>query len=105
MAIEFRHPLWFEGGDSEGFGVYSELGIGAVISDTVGRRDALHMRITAPFLIVRFGGMTVIKAMKFDKRMDKMDKRTRSSVIESFFLVHQPDKLFTLHILVFGLLI
>jgi hypothetical protein len=33
-----------------------ELGIGSVISDTSGRRDALHMRLTNKTLILRFGG-------------------------------------------------
>ena len=37
-------------------GAASDLGMGAVISDTAGRRDALHMRVTAPFVLVRFGG-------------------------------------------------
>jgi uncharacterized protein YecE (DUF72 family) len=58
MAIEFRHPDWFKGGaDAEAmWELMSELGVGAVISDTAKRRDALHMRLTSQFLLVRFGG-------------------------------------------------
>jgi len=58
MAIEFRHANWFKGGREAElvWELMSKLGIGAVISDTAGRRDALHMRFTAPFVIVRFGG-------------------------------------------------
>ena len=33
-----------------------KLGIGAVLSDTALRRDAVHMRMTAPFPLLRFGG-------------------------------------------------
>jgi len=58
MAVEFRHAEWFKGGEEAEtvWKLLSDKGIGAVISDTVGRPDALHMRLTAPFLLVRFGG-------------------------------------------------
>ena len=58
VAVEFRHPEWFEGGAQaeEMWARLQDLGMGSVISDTAGRRDALHMRVTAPFVLVRFGG-------------------------------------------------
>ena len=101
MAVEFRHPLWFEGGnDSEKvWALLSELGIGAVISDTAGRPDALHMRITAPFLIVRFGGYDGHKsdAVRI-KEWTKWIREHLSSGIESFhFLVHQTNSFHTPH--------
>ncbi len=58
VAVEFRHPGWFEGG-AEAERVWdamAQLRIGSVISDTALRRDAVHMRMTAPFLLLRFGG-------------------------------------------------
>ena len=57
-AVEFRHPGWFEGGPEAErvWATMGELGIGSVISDTALRRDAVHMRMTAPFLLLRFGG-------------------------------------------------
>ena len=42
VAVEFRHPEWFEGGAQaeEMWARLRDLGMGAVISDTAGRRDA-----------------------------------------------------------------
>lgn len=101
MAVEFRHPLWFEGGieAEKVWSLLSELGIGAVISDTAGRPDALHMRITAPFLIVRFGGYDGHKSDKVRiKEWTKWIKEHLSSGIESFhFLVHQTGSFHTPH--------
>ena len=58
MAVEFRHPEWFEGGAQaeEIWARLRDLGMGAVISDTARRGDALHMRVTALLVLVRFGG-------------------------------------------------
>lgn len=58
LAVEFRHPEWFtESGPAEGVWQFlHRRGITAILSDTAGRRDALHMRLTSPHAIVRFGG-------------------------------------------------
>lgn len=99
IAVEFRHPLWFDGGNDaeEVWSLLSELGIGAVISDTVGRPDALHMRITAPFLIVRFGGYDGHKSDEVRiKEWARWIVGNASAGIESFhFLVHQTDSVHT----------
>ena len=101
MAIEFRHPDWFAGGkDAEAmWTLLSELGIGAVISDTAGRRDALHMRLTTKFLIVRFGGYDGHKSdeerlMLWTKRISELTKN--GTPLESFdLLVHTTDSVQT----------
>lgn len=97
MSIEFRHPEWFEGGE-EAEVVWSrmtELGIGAVISDTAGRRDALHMRFTAPHLLVRFGGYN---GHPTDEHRLKqwVDLIESTPGINSFYLlVHTDDSVYT----------
>jgi len=101
MAIEFRHPDWFAGGkDAEAmWKLLSELGIGAVISDTAGRRDALHMRLTTKFLIVRFGGYDGHKSDEerlklWAKRISLLAKN--GTPLESFdLLVHTTDSVQT----------
>ncbi len=101
MAIEFRHPEWFAGGrDAERvWKLLSELGIGAVISDTAGRRDALHMRLTTKFLIVRFGGYDGHKSD--EERLKLWTKRIallakNGTPLESFdLLVHTTESVHT----------
>jgi uncharacterized protein YecE (DUF72 family) len=99
VAVEFRHPAWFEGG-AEAERVWAameSIGIGTVISDTGGRRDACHMRLTAPFVLVRFGGYEGHPSDAF--RMREWAERVgiwAQAGLETFdFLIHQPDSLYT----------
>jgi uncharacterized protein YecE (DUF72 family) len=99
MAIEFRHPEWFEGGEQaeEVWGELSKLGIGAVISDTAGRRDALHMRITAPFLLVRFGGYDGHRSDEVRLRVwaKKISELAKKGLKSFHLLVHTTDSIHT----------
>lgn len=53
--LEVRHPAWFAGKEKEAlFHKLRELKIGAVITDTPGRRDAAHLYLTLPKIFVRF---------------------------------------------------
>jgi len=59
VAVEFRHREWFNPDNLQAEEIWkllTELGVTAVISDTAGRRDAVHMRLTSLHAIVRFGG-------------------------------------------------
>ena len=99
VAVEFRHPEWFEGG-AQAESVWSllrELGMGAVISDTAGRRDALHMRITAPFVLVRFGGYEGHDSDRERLRQwaEHIASWAREGLQEFHLLVHQPDSVHT----------
>ena len=99
VAVEFRHPGWFEGGPEaervwEAMGV---MGVGAVISDTALRRDAVHMRMTAPFLLLRFGGYEG-HASDRQRLADWCDRLVdwRAQGLQSVdLLVHQPDSVGT----------
>lgn len=101
MAVEFRHHDWFKGGEEAEtvWKLLSQKGIGAVISDTVGRPDALHMRLTAPFLLVRFGGYDghgsdEKRLMVWCTLMKKL--KDAGTPLESFdLLVHTTDSKFT----------
>ena len=56
--LEVRHPSWF--GDAairkELFGFLTERKLGAVITDTSGRRDCAHMQLTIPKAFIRYVG-------------------------------------------------
>lgn len=97
MAIEFRHPGWFTG-DPEAEATWEcmeELGIGAVISDTAGRRDAVHMRMTAPFLLLRFGGndLDPTDDQRLSDWVDRLGSWVENGMQEVHLLMHQPDSI------------
>ena len=98
-AVEFRHPEWFEGGEAAEatWACLRECGIGAVISDTALRRDAVHMRMTAPFLLLRFGGYEghpsdEQRLRDWCHRIAEWEAHGLTSVD---LLVHQPDSIHT----------
>lgn len=99
VAVEFRHPEWFQGGEAaeEMWSRLRELGMGAVISDTAGRRDALHMRVTAPFVLVRFGGYEghASDETRLAQWAQRITAWKDQGLTEFHLLVHQPDSLHT----------
>lgn len=100
LAVEFRHPDWFAGG-AQAEAVWDQirsLGISAVLSDTAGRRDAVHMRLTAPFLLIRFGGYEghPSDAFRLAEWADRLAEwQATGGLREVQFWVHQPDSLHT----------
>ena len=71
--------------------------MGAVISDTAGRRDALHMRVTAPFVLVRFGGYEghASDEMRLAQWAQRIAEWKEQGLTEFHLLVHQPDSIYT----------
>ena len=58
LALELRHPDWFSSEQriEHWASCMRHHGVTAVISDVAGRRDVLHMRLTAADAFVRFVG-------------------------------------------------
>lgn len=99
FALEFRHDSWFDGNsDAEStWTLMKDLGITAVISDTAGRRDAVHMRLTTPHCIVRFGGneMHETDISRLNDWMDRIELWAKSGLQEFHFWIHQSNSIKT----------
>ena len=97
IAVEFRHPDWFIEEHSYIWEFLLREGIGAVISDTAGRRDAVHMALTAPFLVLRFGGYNQDPSdfKRFDDWVDRIEKWNAGGLKSLHLLMHQPDSITT----------
>ena len=96
VSVEFRHPDWFSG-EQPHWDRLARLGVGAVISDTAGRRDALHMHITAPHVLVRFGGYEghAIDGHRLEQWARWIDIFEANGGRSFHLLVHEPDSIHT----------
>jgi uncharacterized protein YecE (DUF72 family) len=95
LAVEVRHPAWFERG-----GVREDLtaeiegrGLAIVITDVSGRRDASHASLTSPFAFVRFvgeGGHPSDEP-RVVAWLARLAQWRETGLGSAFFFVHQPD--------------
>lgn len=97
-SVEMRHPDWFVGNVLEEFS--SELikmNVGLIVSDTSGRRDAVHMRLTSDELVIRFGGNDL--HISDEMRMNQWAKQLRDwekvGLKKCYFWIHQPESVHT----------
>lgn len=99
LSVEFRHPDWF--GDQsvydETFAVLRELRVGAVLTDTPGRRDVLHQRLTKSEAFIRFVGSNLHPSDY--RRLEEWATRIGSwidrGIKRIYFFMHHPDEVHT----------
>ncbi len=95
LTIEFRHPDWFTDNTQaeEVWTFMEENGIGAVITDTAGRRDVLHMRNTAAFLIIRYVGNHPHQSdqTRIANWISKLSDWESRGMNEAYLFLHQHD--------------
>jgi len=98
-CVELRHENWFAPHSSNPYrstwDSFRELGIGTVITDTAGRRDALHMKLTAPFAFIRFVGNNLHPAdfPRIDAWVDRIKTWIDRGLREIFFFVHSHEEI------------
>jgi len=66
-------------------------GAAAVLTDVAGRRDVLHMRLTAPFTMVRFSGDALVPSdfSRLDAWAERLARWIAAGVPEIWFFLHQ----------------
>ena len=71
-----------------------ELGIGAIITDTAGRRDVLHMNLTIPKTFVRFVGNSLHPSdyPRIDHWAARFKKWIDAGIEEIYFFMHMHDE-------------
>jgi len=97
--VEVRHPGWYADAvvRKEYFQTLQELNIGAVILDTAGRRDCIHMELTVPKAFIRFTGnnLHATDYIRIDQWVKRVKKWLANGLEELYFFMHQPDETFT----------
>lgn len=75
--------------------VFRDLGVGTVITDTAGRRDCLHMRLTAPVAFIRFVGNNghPTDFSRIDAWTDRLKTWVDQGLREVYFFLHSPHEL------------
>jgi uncharacterized protein YecE (DUF72 family) len=96
LFVEFRHPGWFanEKVTKEIFSIMQKLKVGAIITDTAGRRDCCHMHLTIPKAFIRFVGNSLHDTDY--NRCDAWVKRIKywldRGLNELYFFMHMHDE-------------
>ncbi|PWT72323.1 MAG: DUF72 domain-containing protein [Bacteroidetes bacterium] len=94
--LEVRHPDWFakDAIRKELFEKLRTLNIGAVITDTAGRRDCCHMTLTIPKAFIRFVGNSLHPTdyTRCDAWVKKVSHWLENGMKEIYFFMHMHDE-------------
>jgi uncharacterized protein YecE (DUF72 family) len=96
VFLEVRHKDWYKDPEvrQKLFNMLRELKFGAVITDTAGRRDCVHMELTTPHTMIRFVGSNLhptdyTRADAWVRRIKSWKEKGLQTV---WFFVHQEDE-------------
>jgi len=92
LAIELRNTDWFNDGNvaNEVYWLFQENGISNIVTDTAGRRDLLHMRLTTPKVFVRYVGANHESDYKrLDDWFERIKLWKENGIEKLYFFVHQ----------------
>jgi len=94
LFVEFRHEGWFRAGSplEDVFRFMEERHFGTVITDTAGRRDALHMRLTSPAAFIRYtaNDLHPTDLPRIDAWVERIAQWVEQGLQEVYFFIHTP---------------
>jgi len=96
--LEIRHPEWVsnESIRNELFSFLHNNNIGAVITDTSGRRDCAHMQLTIPKTFIRYVGNSQHPTdyKRVDEWVERIKYWIEEGIEEVYFFMHLLDEAF-----------
>jgi uncharacterized protein YecE (DUF72 family) len=94
--LEVRHPDWFgkEKDREDMFEFLRANNMGAVITDTAGRRDCAHMHLTLPKTFIRYVGNSLHSTdnTRIDVWVERMKYWLDKGIEELYFFMHMHDE-------------
>jgi len=94
--LEVRHPDWFGKPliRDELFETLQALNIGAVITDTAGRRDCAHMYLTVPKTFIRYVGNSLHPSdyTRIDAWTERMKYWLNQGINDIYFFMHMHNE-------------
>jgi uncharacterized protein YecE (DUF72 family) len=92
LALEVRHSDWFRERKWRDrlFGLMEDQGVASVITDTPGRRDVLHQRLTTPTAFIRFNGHELGRGdfLRLESWADRIKRWADQGLREAYFFPH-----------------
>ena len=96
LAVEFRHPAWFEDAVAwqEMMAYLQERRMAVAITDVAGRRDVLHLTLTADCAFIRFVGNDLHSTdyARIDAWVQQLSQWMAQGLSQVYFLLHEPQK-------------
>ena len=97
--VELRHPDWFSNTAirDELFTTLKEINIGAVLTDTSGRRDCAHMQLTIPKAFIRYVGNSLHATdyTRIDEWIERIKYWLDNGLKELYFFMHMHDETYS----------
>lgn len=94
--LEVRHPEWFSNEThlNDMLAFLSANKMGAVITDTAGRRDCAHMHLTVPKAFIRYVGNSLHNTdyTRIDAWIQRMKYWLDKGLEELYFFMHMHDE-------------
>ncbi len=92
LAIELRHTDWFNDRvvANRTYQLFEKYNVANIITDTAGRRDLLHMRLTSPTAFVRYVGANhESDYTRLDDWIERLKIWREHGLQNLYFFVHQ----------------
>lgn len=95
VFLELRHTEWFVQPDAF-FPALRDMGKGLVITDSPGRRDAVHMYLTVPRLLLRFvcNGDHPTTFSRIDAWTERLRLWLGQGLQEAYIFLHPGDEVY-----------
>ena len=97
--VEVRHPDWFAKTEirDEFFATLTAINMGAVITDTSGRRDCAHLHLTVPKAFIRYVGNSLHPTdyTRVDDWIARMKFWLDKGIQELYFFMHMYDETYS----------
>lgn len=91
--VEVRHPNWFNASEMDWLiELLRPVNKGLIITDTAGRRDAVHMRLTAPNAMIRFVANSLHSTdyTRINDWVKRIAYWIENGLNELYFIIHMP---------------
>lgn len=92
LSVELRHTDWYQDKsvNEDLHQLLSGHNIGHTITDTAGRRDIMHMRLTTPSCFVRFTGSNHSSDIdRLDEWFERLSEWKNQGIDQINFFIHQ----------------
>ncbi len=98
LFVEFRHEDWYKAPHAENIYAWLEKNKrGSIITDSAGRRDCVHMRLTTPDSFIRFVGNSLHPSdyTRIDQWVDRIINWDKQGLNNCYFFMHQHEELYS----------